>query len=183
MERTLLHPELWVTTKFISWSPSMKNPLVRVPLPSGKYMTKTIKPSDHELETYNRCKEKRDALGVSLWGERRWRLILSVPSRSVSRPRKQPKGPYNGVRLIHRGSYASYYLVTWKEFDPNKPIINGTRARVARKRTFSFGTPNAKYCSEEVARCEAVAFAKKIQRLHYTVCHDNGQHLVGDMDA
>ena len=185
MTRTLNHPDRWKTTKFVSWPASWAKPMIRVPLPSGKYITRSVEPLLNELDTIERCKDVRDQLAIPIWGAKRWREILSVPARSVTRPRKDTNAPHNGVQLIQREGRADFYQVCWYELDTReiKMVESQTHGkrqpRRLRSKRFSFGTPNARFYSQDLALAEAIAFAKEKQREVYSVCHKGGSHFVG----
>lgn len=68
MTRTLNYPDTWKTTKFVSWPASWAKPMIRVPLPSGKYITRSVEPLPNELDTIERCKDVRDQLAIPIWG-------------------------------------------------------------------------------------------------------------------
>ena len=183
--RKLKHAEVWKNTKFVSWPASWVKPMIRVPLPSGKYITRSVEPLPKELDTIERCKDFRDQLAIPIWGVKRWREILSVPARSVTRPRKESNTPYNGVQLIQRVGKADYYEVCWYELDQRFGVgeesqTHGKRLpRRRRTKKFSFGTPNARYYSQELALQEAIAWAQEKQRAVYCVCHEGDRHFVG----
>lgn len=184
MVRKLHHPNVWKNTKYVSWPMSWSKPMIRVPLPSGSYITRSVSPLTDELDTIKECKRVRDQLAIPIWGAKRWSEILSVPARSVSRPRKQPKTPFNGIQLIERKGRSAHYLVTWYELDeegslPTESQTHGKQyPRRPRRKAFSFGTKTARYASQQVALDEAVAFAKRKQRQAYSVIHIDGKHYI-----
>lgn len=157
--------------------------MIRVPLPSGDYITRSVAPVEDELSTIQKCKEVRDALAIPLWGEEAWRKMLSVPARSTTKLRASSKSPYNGVELNERPGKAARYVVTWYELDIPDGITIESQThgkRLPRKkkvRTFSFGTERARYSSQEEALLEAIAWAKKVQSEHYSVVHDRDKML------
>ncbi len=182
--KELKHPDTWKYTKYVSWPASWPKPMIRVPLPSGDYITRSVAPVDDELSTIQKCKEVRDALAIPIWGEAAWRKMLSVPARSTTRPRANSTSPYNGVVLIERPGHAAYYAVAWYELEiPDGVTIesqtHGKRLpRKKRVRTFSFGTERARFSKQEEALLEAIAWAKKVQSEHYSVVHDRDKNAL-----
>lgn len=47
----LSYPKRWNATKFISWPPSLAKPMVHVPLPRGRYISKSVTSVVDEIET------------------------------------------------------------------------------------------------------------------------------------
>tara|TARA_R110002051_G_scaffold309855_5_gene382729 strand:+ start:1246 stop:1743 length:498 start_codon:yes stop_codon:yes gene_type:complete len=156
--------------------------MVRIPLPSGKYITRSVTPEGDELSTIAKCKEVRDALAIPIWGKEEWHKILSVPARSTTRPRVNPTTPYNGVVLKERPGKASRYEVAWYELDiPDGSVIESQThgKRVPRKKkvkTFSFGTDKARFTRQEDALSAAIALAKTVQAQHYSVIHSRDKN-------
>lgn len=178
----LHHPQMWKQTKYVSWPASWQNPMVRIPLPSGKYITRSVIPENDELTTLSKCKQKRDAIAIPIWGEEAWHRILSVPSRSTTKPRKNPKTPYNGVMLIERPGRAPHYIVSWYELNISDECFvesqtHGKRLpRRLKTKAFSYGTERAKFSRQEEALKEAIDWAKKMQSKNYSVIHSRDKN-------
>ncbi|WP_144408666.1 hypothetical protein [Halomonas sp. KO116] len=151
--------------------------MIRIPLPCGKYITRSVNPLEDELETIQKCKAERDKIAIPIWGEERWRQILTVPARSVSRPRKDPTTPYNGVQHQERPGRANRYTTTWYEVEhhPGTLIESQTHGkRLPRKKRsadFSYGTDKAMFADKEQAKEAAIALAKEKQSEVYVVIH------------
>lgn len=171
MTRKLRYPEKWKVTKFISWPPSWDTPMVRVPDKSGGYSAFSVRPyaNEDEHNLLERCRKLRDGIGIPIWGEEKWWNILRFPARSSTKPRKGTRSPYNGVSLIERPNSAPYYSASWYEVDPEQDPISESQThgkrvpRKKRRKTFSFGTPNARFSTEEEALRSAIAFIKAKQ--------------------
>jgi len=174
----LKHPNSWKHTKYVSWPASWVKPMIRIPLPSGKYLTRSVIPLEDELETIQKCKTERDKIAIPIWGEERWRQILTVPARSVTRPRKDPTTPYNGVQHQERPGRANRYITTWYEVEqqPGALIESQTHGkRLPRKKRsadFSYGTDRAMFADEEQAKEAAIKLAMKKQAEAYVVIHE-----------
>lgn len=182
----LQHPEKWKTTKYITWPPSWKTPMVRVPEKDGGYRSFSVKPrkGETEIALLARCRLLRDSVGIPIWGEEKWWNILRFPARSSTKPKRGSKTPYNGVSLVERPGWASYYAASWYEVDPShdptkESQTHGKRvSRKKRRKTFSFGTKNAKYDSSEAALQAAIEFVEsKQEEVYVLVSQRTCQHM------
>lgn len=177
MKRKLQHPEEWKTTKFVTWPPSWETPMVRVPEKDGGYRSFSVRPYENEPELHllERCRKLRDGIGIPVWGEEKWWNILRFPARSSAKPRGNPSTPHNGVSLVARPNAAPYYSASWYEADPEQDPTkesqtHGKRVpRKKRRKSFSFGTPNAKFHTEEEALRAAIAFIQDKQSEVYVL--------------
>ncbi len=141
---------LWETEKFVSWPYSLANPVVRLPTPSGRPTSKSIRPlpGEHAAALFARCLAYRDKEGVRIWGEKRWLELLRVCARSVARHREQPAGQVTGVKhYIHNGT--RLWRAGWYELRPDG-------RRVKRTKDFSYGKPTSQFMSSEAAKQAAI---------------------------
>lgn len=158
--------------------------MIRVPLPSGAYISRSITPLDDELATIELCKKERDKLAIPIWGEEAWIAILHVPARSVTRARKETRTPANGITLREREGRTPYYIVSWYEYpDPGgSPRIesqtHGKRLpRKKKTKTFSFGTPNARFARQETALRNAKKYLAAMRRKHHVFVHSTNNEV------
>lgn len=180
MAREFKHPNAWKHAKYVSWPPSWATPLIRVPLRDGRYISRsiTMREGECEIELLARCRALRDAIAIPIWGAAKWNQILRVPKRSVTKLREDSKTPYNGIQLIEQSPWASYYSASWYEFDgPEKMLaeaqsVGHRMPRRKRTKTFSFGTPHARFPSDEAALAAAIEFIKQKQQEQYVVVHE-----------
>lgn len=160
MQKKREHPELWASEKYIRWPPYHVNPTIRLPLPSEGMRSITVKREEFELEQdlFNRCKVMRDSLGEKLWGEKTWRYMLAVKSRSVTRGKSGDSE--NGVRHVVRVGKANAWQAYWHERD-----ANGKRTQ--RSKLFSYGTPRSPFSTSAQAKTRAMAVRKKKEKDWY----------------
>jgi len=143
--------------------------MVRVPKPEGNYITRSVTPMVDELTTLKKCKDLRDSIGIPIWGEVRWQEILSVPYRSVSKPRKKtatPSKPRNGVALVERRNGFAWVARWCEPFDAStgsehqvfkESITRGKQVpRRERSAWFSFGGERSRFSTSEEAYAAAV---------------------------
>jgi len=119
MRAALSLPQLWESTKYVSWPKSHSNPMVRVPRPTGKPETKSIPRLANEYDTFEQCIAYRDQRGKEVWGARRWKELLLVDARSVARHREQPAGPITGVYHYERPTGTTLWVAAWYELIPD----------------------------------------------------------------
>ncbi|MBF6615528.1 MAG: hypothetical protein ITG07_02260 [Candidimonas sp.] len=146
-----INRSLWESAKYVSWPYTHNSPIVRVPQPSGTPESRSMAPRPGETEDalFARCIEYRNARGVKVWGERRWAEMLQVQARSVARHREAPAGPQTGVYHYERPNTAPVWVAAWYEL-----LADGTRRK--RSKTFSYGTPRARYSTSEQAEAAAI---------------------------
>lgn len=166
--------EQWERTKYVSWPPSQKKPWIRLPLPSGGCISRTVQPAETESETLARCRELRDKIALPIWGDR-WYQMLSVPRRSVVQTRGNKRGDYyTGVHLRVRKGTAPCFVATWYESvdttasEPESKTRGVWKPRKSRKKYFSFGTDRAMFSTEQEAYAAAVALRKQMERKYYS---------------
>lgn len=149
----LQHPHLWRSVKYVQWPPSHVNPFFFMPLPQGGKRSVTVsrEVEESELDLLERCKQKRDALGTKLWGEKTWRHILSVKARSVSRGGKPDEA---GVCHVVRPGRPNAWKAYWYERD-----ADGKRHQ--RSKSYSYGTPKSACKTSEEAKAKAEAIRKR----------------------
>lgn len=107
-----------------------------------------------------------------------WIAILRVPARSVTRARKEPSTPANGITLREREGRTPYYIVTWYEH-PGAGVsprlesqTHGKRLpRKKRTKTFSFGTPTARFAKQETALSNAKKYLEAMRHKHHVFIH------------
>jgi len=167
--------EAWAATKHVSWPASWAKPMIRVPLPSGRYVTKSLTPMPTERETLAACIEERDRIGMAIWGAKRWREMMAVPKRSVAKHRRERVTPRTGVQLDERPGRAPCWVASWYEPEnggvtlPDQPGKVASAPRRKRSKSFSFGTPHARFSSSEAAFAEAVSLREAMERRWYSV--------------
>lgn len=173
--RELRLPDAWEAAKHVSWPASWAKPMVRVPLPSGRYITKSMPVLSRERDTLSACIRERDRIGVAIWGAKRWREMLAMPNRSVAKHRKGRVTPRTGVQLVDRPGRAPCWVASWYEPEagvehrPASPRKGKAQPRRKRRKSFSFGTPHARFSSSEAALAEAVALREQMERRWYSV--------------
>lgn len=167
----LTNKEAWDRTKHVSWPPSWSKPLIRVPLPSGKYISKSIAPLEDVNETLRICILERDRIAVQIWGELRWREMLAVPKRSVAKHRKNRTTPRIGVFHSERSGRAPCWIAVWYELDRQAAYdgLSNRRPRRRRSKTFSYGTSNARYSTSASAYAAAWELRERMERRWYSV--------------
>lgn len=175
--RKLQLPQLWESTKFVSWPHTHANPIVRVPRPSGQPESRTIRrvSGESEYETFERCIEYRDSRGVALWGERRWTELLHVPKRSVAKHRESPAGPMTGVYHYQRPNGATVWIASWYELLPD-----GKRRK--RSKQYSYGTPLSRFATSEQAMSAAIEKREKEEARWYTTLGVRDQRQASRLD-
>ncbi len=82
MVRVLNDLDAWSSTKYVSWPESHANPFIRIPLPSGRFLVRSIPRTTDEKETLANCIKTRDRIGVRMWGQSRWNDMLNGPIRT-----------------------------------------------------------------------------------------------------
>ena len=163
MRGKLVQPQLWESTKYISWPHTHDQPIVRIPRPSGTPESKTVrrKPGEQERELFDRCVSYRDQRGPEVWGEKRWHELLNVPRRSVAKHRRQQVGPMTGVFPYERPSGTTEWIATWYE-----QRADGTRRK--RSKQYSYGTPSSRYSTSQQAKAAAIQKRQKEEARWYT---------------
>ena len=152
--------------------------MVRIPLPGGGYITRSVTPCASETQTLEACKRRRDAIAVPIWGVGRWRQMLAVPARSAARPRKHSASGCNGVYLEKRQGRAPAWVAVWYEPENRDAAVAESqthgkrkprRRRVAR---FSFGTPLARFSTSATAYEAAVERRREEEMRWYSSLGD-----------
>jgi hypothetical protein len=167
--------EAWAAAKHVSWPASWAKTMIRVPLPSGRYVTKSLPPRLTERETLAACIAERDRIGVAIWGAKRWREMMAVSKRSVVKHRQDRPTPRTGVQLDDRPGRAPCWVASWYEPEsggvtlPDQPGKRAATPRRKRSKSFSFGSPHARFSSSEAAYAEAVALREAMERRWYSV--------------
>lgn len=171
MRPLLSLPQLWGSTKYVSWPKSHGNPMVRVPRPSGKPETKSIRRLASEYDTFELCITYRDQRGREIWGDRRWNELLLVDARSVARHREQPAGPVTGVYHYERPSGSTLWIAAWYELMPD-----GSRKK--RSAQFSYGTSRTRYATSSEAMQAAIKRRHEEEERWYCVLGTRDQRRV-----
>ena len=171
MRNALSLPQLWESTKYVSWPKSHSNPMVRVPRPLGKPETKSIPRLASEYDTFERCLAYRDQRGREIWGERRWKELLRVEARSVARHRERPAGPITGVYHYERPTGTTLWVAAWYELMPD-----GSRKK--RSAQFSYGTSRTRYATSEEAMQAAIKRRQEEETRWYCVVGKRDQRRV-----
>lgn len=142
---------IWQTAKYIGWPYSQQNPIVRIPTPSGRPDSKSFRrePGETCEALFKRCLAYRDTEGPKIWGEKRWRELLNVQARSVTRHHSTPAGPITGVFHYEHPGGTNSWIATWYELRPD-----GTRRK--RSKVYSYGKPTSQYATSAQAMLAAI---------------------------
>ncbi len=162
----LKHPDAWEKEKLVTWSKHHRNPFIRVPLPSGKYVVRTVKDTGDEWKTFKACQELRDRLGVELWGKHRWSQIMASRARSTAKFHKTPATEKNGVNHYAKTLTSGTAVATWYEPVYENGIFTGKR----KKRSKAFGYGGRAQCqTKEEAMEKAITLREEKERECYSV--------------
>lgn len=162
-------PELWEKTKCVAWHKAHNNPVVRIPLPSGRHISKSVKRLDSEYATLQKCIEVRDKIGTQLWGRKRWQQILVSKARTVAKHHREPASSKNGVHHSYRPKYNSRaWIAVWYEAVLDH-YGQPTGKMKRRAKSFSYGLPTSQYATSEQAFDAAVEKRCEEEKKWYTV--------------
>lgn len=154
-------PQLWDSTKYVSWPRTLAHPVVRVPRPSGTPLSRSIPWQVTEYDTFVACVDYRDRVGPEIWGERRWMELLNVRKRSVAKHRASPAGPITGVNHYAAPGRAPVWIALWYELQGD-----GTRKKCSNH--FSYGTTSACFSTSEQAMQAAIAHRQAMEARWYS---------------